>query len=284
MKTDPMFTLPIRGQRSAALAIALSVQDVRFKISLGLFLILAFTFLILGHSHNRIAVMGRMMLTDFFAPTVHFMAQPVQQIASFGDNWQQWQNVYAENERLRAENTQLKQWQHLSLDLSAQNEALRELLHSPVVASHSYLSAKIIGGGATAFDQTQILDSGVAEGVAVDMPVISSAGIVGRVTETGVHTARVMPITDINSRIAVVSQDGREHAIAAGRNDELLELRYLPRQSTLKLGEIVVTSGDAALIPSGIPVGRVVQVKKDRVLVRPLIDWSRLDFVSLIAS
>jgi rod shape-determining protein MreC len=133
------------------------------------------------------------------------------------------------------------------------------------------------------YSRSQFISVGADDGVKRDMAVLSGEGLVGRVQEVTGGNARVMLITDISSRIAVVTQNGRENAMVVGRNGELLELRYLPKKTKVKLGEMVMTSGDADLMPSGIPLGKVVKVTPQEVLVKPVVDWSRLSFVSVVA-
>jgi rod shape-determining protein MreC len=115
------------------------------------------------------------------------------------------------------------------------------------------------------------------------MAVVASQGLVGRVHHVAPHTSEMLLITDINSRIAVSVQGTHEHALAAGNGHDQLELRYLPKHSTLKKGDVIVTSGDADLMPAGIPVGRVISVSEEGVKVQPFAPLDALDYVSVLS-
>lgn len=272
-----------RSQRSTALVLAISLREWKSRVIFLLFGCLALVFLLLSHAENPAMASARMALTDLLAPTVNFLSQPVQTTQTLAGQWQKWQDVYTQNETLRAENAQLKQWQSMTAELQAENESLRNLLKLAPAETHHYLSGKMIGNLAGSFSQSQFLDIGAAEGVVKDMAVISGEGLAGRVLEVGNSTSRVMLVTDINSRIAVMGQNSREKAVAIGRDHSLLELHYLADNTQMKPGELILSSGDAKLLPAGIPVGRVVKVEKNQVLVKPIVDWTRLSYVSLIA-
>ncbi len=272
-----------KHSRSHVLSLAISLGEWRSRLAFILFILLASFLIMLNKAENPAAIAMRMALTDALAPAVGFVSQPMHGVQSFGDQWQQWQDVYAQNMQLRAENTKLKQWYRVSAELNTENKSLRKLLKlAPTHAGH-FVSGKMLGSVAGAFSQSQFVSVGKADDVAANMTVISGEGLVGRLQEVAEDNSRVMLVTDMNSHIAVVTQGNRENAMAVGRNGALLELRYLPKHSNLKLGEMVVTSGDAGLMPAGIPVGQVVKITPQEVLVKPIVDWSRLDYVSIVA-
>jgi rod shape-determining protein MreC len=106
--------------------------------------------------------------------------------------------------------------------------------------------------------------------------------MVGHVIDIGKKTTRVLLLTDINSRIPVMAETSREHGMAAGANSDTLSLLYLPENSKLQVGEKIVTSGDGALIPPGLPIGVVSKIEKGAVTIQPFADWYRLEYVSVI--
>ena len=66
-----------------------------------------------------------------------------------------------------------------------------------------------------------LLDAGTEQGVAVGMPAMTPEGLVGRVVEVGRRSARVLLMTDFNSRIPVVVESSGDHAILEGDNSRL---------------------------------------------------------------
>ncbi len=272
-----------KKSRSTALILAISLGDWRYRLLLIFLSVFSITLMTLSHAQNPALHSARMAMTNLLAPAIGFLSEPTQSIGSLSDQWQQWQNIYDQNRQLREENAQLKQWQRLATELEVENASLRHLLNLAPVASSHFITGKMLGVLGGSFTRSQFLNIGSNEGVLKDMTVITGDGLVGRVMEVGDSTSRVMMVTDINSHIAVITEHGREQAVAVGNNNKLLELRYLPADTTIKPGEKVLTSGDAELMPAGIPVGEVVKVENDKVLVKPVVDWSRLSYVSLVA-
>jgi rod shape-determining protein MreC len=82
--------------------------------------------------------------------------------------------------------------------------------------------------------------------------------------------------------VPVVAERSRDQAVLAGRNSDLPELLYLSRDSDVKIGDRIVTSGQGGVFPAGLPVGEVVSVDGGHVLTRPYVDFSRLENIRLI--
>ena len=87
----------------------------------------------------------------------------------------------------------------------------------------------------------------------------------------------------MNSRIPVRLERSGVLAIAEGQNEDLISLRFLPQNAQVKIGDRVLTSGHGANFPPDLPVGRVVDVTGNVVLMEPLGNLSRLDFIKVLA-
>lgn len=190
-----------------------------------------------------------------------------------------------ENARLREENRRLVHWQNEAIRLAVQNAALREALKMPpVTGTRRRTTVRIVADPGGPFVQTRLIDAGRDRGLEKGMAVVDAYGMVGRIVEVGERSARVLLITDFNSRIPVLVERSRDQAILEGRNGPLAELRFLPMNPSVAVGDRVLTSGRGGLLPPGLPVGEIVHVDDRRVLVRPLVDWDRLDHVTVLES
>jgi len=114
------------------------------------------------------------------------------------------------------------------------------------------------------FDNVTI-DKGRWDGIEVNLPVVTSGGIVGRVISTSPMSAQVMLITNEKSGAgAVVGQLGQSNASGSikgmGENG-LLEMRYVSGLEKVQTGDSVTTTGQDAIYPAGYTVGEVVEVK-----------------------
>jgi rod shape-determining protein MreC len=115
--------------------------------------------------------------------------------------------------------------------------------------------------GPNAVLETMLIDVGTLDGVRHHDPVISTKGVVGQILKPGLKFSNVLLLTDVTSRIPVITSTGRIPAIAHGQGSgSFLEIKFIPRNDEIVPGEILLTSGQGGIFPKGIPVARVVEV------------------------
>ena len=190
--------------------------------------------------------------------------------------------VYQRNDILTKENTKLKQ-QILPLLATAQeNKKLLSLLHYHNNLEYTYVTARVISSANNPFIRSLLIDTGTEYGITKGQAVINETGLVGRVIEVGKHSARVLLITDINSRIPVITSSTRERSILSGNNSTFPELLYLPEESNAQPGELVVTSGDGGFFPANIHIGVVRMTSDGKHMVQPFAKWHNLEYLSIL--
>lgn len=124
------------------------------------------------------------------------------------------------------------------------------------------------------------------EDAQLNQPVISDAGLVGRVVETVPGYAKVQLITDRAAAVgAMIRRTRRQGVVRSGRQG--LELAFLPRQADVQVGDRVVTSGIDGIYPRGLPLGQVIAVEEGdelflEVALEPAVDFGSLDQVYLL--
>ncbi|MSP67595.1 MAG: rod shape-determining protein MreC [Alphaproteobacteria bacterium] len=224
----------------------------------------------------------RTSVTDLVAPVQNVVARPAAATAQMVDHVQGLFRLYQENELLRQENDRLLAWQAVARRLDGENQALRTLLAVAADAHTSFVSTRVIADPGGAFVRTLLVNAGERDGVAKGQAAVNHEGLVGRVIEAGQRSARVLLITDLNSRIPVVLESTRDHAILVGDNTDRLKLLYLPANVVPAPGERIVTSGQGGMIPPGIPIGRVTGRADGQPVVEPFVRWNRVEFVSLL--
>lgn len=105
------------------------------------------------------------------------------------------------------------------------------------------------------------ITGGAREGLQPDQPVLSAAGVVGRVWRVVGETSWVQLLTAPAAAVAVSSRDGSVEALAVGRGDGRLSIRYVPREGELFVGQMLLSSGADGLYPAGLPVARIVDIR-----------------------
>lgn len=219
---------------------------------------------------------------DVVAPLLGLAQHPISAFNEFSGELRHLQNLAGENARLRTENERLRQWQDGALKLEAENGALRALLNFRPDPSVQARTARVVGDFAGQYVRSVLVKGGSKDGIAKGQAAMSGAGLVGRVTEVGWWSSRVLLLNDLNSRIPVVIEESRDRAIVVGDNSDYPRLMYLPQDSRIAPGQRVVTSGHDGVFPAGLPVGVVRTVKNGEVRIAPLADFGRLELLQLI--
>jgi len=226
----------------------------------------------------------RTAVTDVAAPVMQMVSQPFVNFADSFHAIRTLRDLKAENIRLHAENERLQQWYEAALRFQAENKSLHDLLNVRADPQITFITTRVVADPGGAFVKSVLLPAGYKDNVKKGSAVLAGQGLIGRVTETGVHSARVLLVTDLNSRIPVLIQNTRTKAILAGKNGELLKLERLPIDSGLTVGSRIVTSGDGGLLPPDIPIGTIVSVGPDGAFVKPLADTDGVTWVQVVSA
>ncbi|MBI2454280.1 MAG: rod shape-determining protein MreC [Parcubacteria group bacterium] len=175
------------------------------------------------------------------------------------------------------------------LELKEENELLRQALNTSKSKSKNISLANIL-----AFDPFQAgdaltLDRGAAQGVAAGNEVILPGNIlVGRVKEVGEKESRVVLINSPQSRVTSVTEDGQAKGVVTGSASGALNLDLVLKDSELRPGQILLTSGLDGFFERGLLIGEVDKIIDDdsapfkRALVRPFFNNRDLKQVFII--
>ena len=271
---------PRGGSSVLRLALPIKVLIQRFAL---LFLILvAFALMLLSKAETSAIEKVSNVVVDIFAPLMDGLSQPAAAISDAVSAVRQLANIHAENDRLRRENARLLAWQETSRRLMAQNQALMSLLEYKPDPRAKYIAARVIGDSGGAFVRSMLINSGRRDGLTKGQAAMTGHGLAGRVTSAGLRSARILLITDINSRVPVIVQASRDRAILAGDNSQLPRLVFLPSNASVNSGDIVVTSGHGGIFPAGLPIGRIIRSDDGVVRVNPFVRFEKLEFVRVI--
>ncbi len=192
---------------------------------------------------------------DAAAPIMGAVAAPIRGIRSIFDGIGDYWNAVGENRQLRKEVAELRQWRNLALSLRDKVESYESILEIPRVQAADPIGAWSVTDSGGPFVQARLIDAGWRRGVREGHPVLNERGLVGRVVNVGQSSARVLLLTDLNSRIPVMTEEGEARALLIGDNSTAPRLEFVNRGAVLEEGERIVTSGDGGLLPRGLPVG-----------------------------
>lgn len=262
--------------------VAGQVRLVLHRFALVILVIAAFAAMLIGKADTVLVENARVLALDLASPALEAIARPVAVANRTIADLKEFATLREENARLREENSRLLAWQTAARRLENENNRLRALANFREGPEASFITARIVGDSVSAYVRGALLNVGRKAGVEPGQAVVTGEGLAGRVAEVGDNSARVLFVTDVNSRLPVQVERTRERAILAGDNSALMRLTLAQTLQGVQRGDRIVTSGHGGSFPVGIPVGEVVQTESGSVKVRPFADFSRLEFVRVV--
>jgi rod shape-determining protein MreC len=133
--------------------------------------------------------------------------------------------------------------------------------------------ARVIGNDPTGWFSTILVDKGSAHGVRKNLPVLSASGLAGHVIETFRFSSKVLLLTDPDSKVSVIAQDGRAQGVVQGDGRNGCLLKYVETTADIKAGDVIITSGFSRMYPKGLLVGEIIDVKN---ITGNLFQWARV--------
>ncbi len=273
--------MALKGGRMLRLAVPLKALIQRFAFAL--LLTAAAALLVMGKADVAMVERLRTAVVDEMTPILLVLSRPAVAVNRVIDQGRSMLFVFSENTRLREENARLRQWQDVARRLEPENARLRRLLSAGVDPPNTFITARVVGDAGGPFVRTMLLSAGERDGIEKGQAVVADGGFVGRIAEVGQRSARVLLLTDLNSRVPVALEGSRHRAVLSGDNSRLPRLEYLPAGAEVAVGDRIVTSGDGGLFPTGLAIGQIVSVAEGAVRVQPLVQLDQLEYVRVVS-
>ncbi len=216
---------------------------------------------------------------DALSPVISVARAPLEAGRHLGDMIRDHMRVVTRNRELEAQLKAATARAGKTDLLAAEVKQLEQLIalkrpERRVVAS----AVAAANFSAVAGQRDAIISAGLSDGVRPRMPVIAAGGLAGRVTDVGSNAARIMLLTDGNSRIPVKVLRTGWTGLAVGTGGTLLEFQYdiASGSDRIRTGDRLVTSGDGGLFPPGVPVAIIIDPDTNPPRARPLANPTSL--------
>lgn len=191
-------------------------------------------------------------------------------------------HLQEEYARLTAENEDLK-WRLQALEpLVHENAVLRQDLNAFAEKKYHQLIARVLSTPYDGLHHFFLIAAGSNQGLEKDQAILASEGVVGRLEKVGTTVARVLLLTDVDSRIPVMTASSEQKAILAGDGSFLPTLVYVGDSLKIQKGEKVVTSGLGGIFPPGLSVGVVDDVTSGKIRVRPFAPFRTIEWIHVL--
>ncbi len=253
----------------------------RFRVAMPVLILFSLCLLVLSRLDHGSTHAMRWRITEIMTPVLSGLFAPLEPVRWAARQIPGLLQASRELEQVRDENQKLKGWEWRAKELERKLQDVTELSRTVRETGFEFVTARVIANSSGAFMRSAMINAGREQAVQIGQPVLSGNGIVGRVVDAGGAAARVLLLTDLNSRIPVLVGGKSVRAVLSGDNGALPRLTYLPADVTINAGDAVVTSGIGGLFPRGLKIGAVVETPGG-LRVKPDSNLDGLEYVSVL--
>jgi len=272
----------VRRIRDNEFSLFLPFRATGQRITLLILIFFATALFIVGKTNSTLSERARSQLADVAVPVLDVLSQPILALDWAAKRVVDMIFVYRENDQLRETNRRLMEWQAKALRLEQENERFQELLNVKNDYGKVFLTPRVVADASGPFVHAKLLNVGLADGVRKGQVATDDFGLVGQIVAVGQRSARLLLLTDLNSRVPILVGAKQHPAILAGDNTRFPTIAFLPVGVQVAPGDLVLTSGAGGVFPPRLPIGRVVTSRDDVVRVQLFSDSDRLDFVNIM--
>jgi rod shape-determining protein MreC len=246
-----------------------------------LFVILSSTLIVLSENDSPVVHKLRTTLLSVARPFIFVFNKPFEWASDTKNFFASWATTHKTNKLLEEEVNHLKELVTSLEGMQKENSHLNQLLAVKQHLKKPSVTTKVLAYPERPYVKSIVIEAGEDDGIKSQQVALHQKGLVGRVIYVAKNLSYVLLITDVNSRVPVTIRGKEEQAILIGTNSGLPFLKYAQAKN-IQQGDIVDTSGHGGVFPPGIPVGHVIEVDGESILVQPFVDVDHLSFVMLL--
>ncbi|MDR2883677.1 MAG: rod shape-determining protein MreC [Deferribacteraceae bacterium] len=228
------------------------------------------------------------ILGNLLNPIVYVVSSITVTASDLWHNYIWLVDVAEENGELRKELDTLTLQNAVISEKLTTLENLNKLLNFRDTYAFTTTAANVIGRNVDGYMKYIIIDRGTADGIAVNDPVVSAAGLVGRVSDVYHGTSRVVLLYHHESSVSVINSRTRAVGMLKGDGRGELYVDYYDRLDVVESGDQLVTSGMGQLYPKGVNIGTVREIMSpptgmfQKLIVDCAVDFYKLEQVLVV--
>lgn len=235
------------------------------------------------------------LIKDIVTGTQKVVTSPFNFVINKVDNYKELVGIRKKYQKLLPEVKRIDALNAENIELRKQLNAMKKELNiTYTINDYEFLNATVINRNVASWYNTITIDKGTYNGVDVNMVVVNSAGLIGKVVSTTTFTSdvRLLTTSDMESKISVTISDGEKSVNGLIKNynytTKYLEVEGISNTEKISVGEYVYTSGLGEIFPSGILIGTVKNIKTDEydlakiIDVTPIADFDDINYVAVL--
>ena len=253
------------------------------KLYITVLFILTFLLILFNKTDYFVVNKIKSLSTGVLSPVSGFITSPIKAVTQAVNKINEIRFLQQDNLKLKEEVKRLKKWHILAIKNQRENNAYKKLLNSTTNNINIVKTTTIISQTPDIYAKSIFIKAGMNHGVFEDFAVINERGLVGKVVSSSDNNSRVLLINDQNSSVPVTTMSKKFNAVIKGTADgKYLISSFVKDEKKPKIGDVLLTSGNARVFSSGILVGKVIKISEDGFLALPYVDFNNLEFVQVI--
>ena len=263
-----------------------SVRNKSFSSFLiSLLFILSFFLIFFNKTDYFLAYKIKDIGIDIVSPITRVISAPItitKNIRLILDNLR---SLEGQNLKLREEIVRLKKWQTLAIKNSRENRVFKRLLNSTSHNVDIIKTASVVNQSPGMYTKLVTINAGLNYNVIKNLAVINEKGLVGKTIYSSSQNSKVLLISDPSSSIPVKTLSDNSYSILrGGSNGVFLVSSFTQDNKMPRVGDLLVTSGNAKIFPRDILVAKVIKVNQDNFIALPFVDFNNLNYVQIVKS
>jgi len=208
--------------RSAFLA-----KGTKQRFSLFVLVILSVVFLFVETIETKPLNYFRAFIKDVIYRGALVVSAPSKSINNFTDFVKEHVHLYDDYNKLKKENDDLKNKISETDFLELENSQLRKLIEEQISSSSNLMSARVMLDKQSPYLNSFIINIGGNKNIKNGMAALDGKNFIGRIVDVNFFSSRVLLVSDLNSKIPVLSEPSGNHAILSGHGTSEPTLEYL---------------------------------------------------------
>ena len=256
-------------------------KENKQRFSLILLIFFSLILLVLGRQNFKPIDYIKISIKEIIYRSTFIISVPENYLKKTYSTIEDHFNLYGEYSKIKTELKKLKAQDVINDFIISENKRLKQVVDDYIVESEEII-AKILIDKKSPFLRSIVVNKGSAEGIKLGMAVLDNNYLIGKVVEVNFTTARVLLLSDLNSKIPIIIEPGGIEAILSGTGQHNGVIQYTKEKYIIDKESVVYTSGSGGLFKSGIPIGRIENIDIDILeSVSFFSDFSQLRFVKI---
>ena len=269
-----------RGDVGISIRSAFLAKGTKQRFSLFILVVLSITFIFAETIETKPLNYLRSLIKDGIYRGSLIVSSPSKGLNNFTGYISEHVNLYNNYNQLKKENNELKSNISNMDFLELENNQLKKIIEDKMSSTSNLVSARVMLDKKSPYLNSFIINIGNNKEIKNGMAALDGENFVGRIVDVNFFSSRVLLVTDLNSKIPIITEPSGYHGILSGHGRKKPSLEYLPENHNVVNGDKVYTSGKAGIFSPGIPVGEV-KIEDNEVKVLLFSDLNQITFINV---